>query len=102
MACNLRFNPKNARHVEAAKTLSMIDSKYKTAFVTMAIEAYREQHPDGIDTTELYMVKTLPNRCKHIPSSNAAPEAAVPASGKETTQAGNEAAEAALDFYEIT
>lgn len=54
---HLRFNSANARHQEAAEYLELVKTKYKAALVTAAIEAYRAQHPYGIDYQELEEIR---------------------------------------------
>ena len=54
---HLRFNAANTRHQEAAKYLELVKTKYKAALVTAAIEAYRAQHPYGIDYQELEEIR---------------------------------------------
>lgn len=50
---HIRFNRDNEHHAQAAEYMSAVKSKYKTAFVAAAIEAYRNTHPYGIDYDEL-------------------------------------------------
>ena len=59
LSCNLRFNTRNPRHVNAAKILSAVGPRYKTAFIALAVEAYQGQHPTGIDMQELSEVQRL-------------------------------------------
>ena len=54
---HLRFNAANTRHQEAAKYLELVKTKYKAALVAAAIEAYRAQHPYGIDYQELEEIR---------------------------------------------
>lgn len=50
---HLRFNPSNARHAEMFAYISSVKQKYKTALIVAALEAYRKQHPYGVDYQEL-------------------------------------------------
>ncbi|OUP69347.1 hypothetical protein B5F10_08960 [Anaerotruncus colihominis] len=54
---HLRFNAANARHREAAEYLAQVMGNYKTALIAVAIEAYRTQHPYGIDYQELEEIR---------------------------------------------
>ena len=50
---HIRFHPVNARHQQAAEYIQSVPHKQKTAFITAAIEAYRQLHPHGVDYQEL-------------------------------------------------
>ena len=45
--------------MNAAKALSAISPRYKTAFVTLAIEAFQRERPNGVDMQELSAVQLL-------------------------------------------
>lgn len=54
---HLRFNPRNPHHRRAAEYLSIVKGKYKTAFITAALESYLEQHPYGPDYRQLEEIR---------------------------------------------
>lgn len=54
---HLRFNPANIRHAEISAFISSVKPKYKTALIVAALEAYREQHPYGVDYRELEPIR---------------------------------------------
>jgi hypothetical protein len=50
---HIRFNAKNDLHMAAASLFASVKPKYRIAFLTAAVEAYRKEHPHGVDYAEL-------------------------------------------------
>jgi len=60
---HVRFNSRNPRHVQAAEILATVPTKYKTAFLTVAIESYMaSRYPPGINMDELVAVQKQTDR----------------------------------------
>lgn len=102
LACNLRFNPNNPHHAEAARMLSMIAPRYKTTFVSLAIEAYMETHPGGIDMNALFEAakegrKSYQPKSGIVENLNKKKEQAA----REESQLSDRMIDNALDFYDI-
>jgi hypothetical protein len=112
---HIRFNTFNARHRQAADYLGSVKHKLKTALVTAAIEAYKEQHPHGVDYRELediqkaswigFMPKAPIGKIQKLkPEISVIPRQTAPASPPEpptTLGAGDKAIADSLSFYEI-
>ena len=111
LSCNLRFNVKNERHMKAAELLSMVGSRYKTAFVALAVEAYINTHPSGIDINELREVQrdtwhnekepSDGNTKKIIKDACKISEAALPVVNDSEPDKNGEAVKTAMNFYNI-
>lgn len=90
---HVRFNSRNSRHVQAAEILASVPTKYKTAFLTVAIESYMaSRYPAGVNMNELVAVQKETERSfqpkspiqenlKHAPIRTPAPAAPTPAKG---------------------
>ena len=103
MSCNIRFNAKNSRHMKAAKVLSMIGLRYKTAFIAVAIEAYLKNHQDGIDSQELCEVQRetwggKPKNDVNLPAKGIISLPSEPARKPDESQ---DNINKALDYYNI-
>ncbi len=102
LACNIRFNAKNPRHLAAAQALSMIAARYKTSFVSLAIEAYLEAHPMGIDVTELLESQKSPRKSYQPKVSIIENIARVETAAQEEHEAqSTQAISDAIDYYNI-
>lgn len=60
---HVRFNGRNPRHVQAAEILATVPTKYKTAFLTVAIESYMaSRYPPGVNMDDLVAVQKETDR----------------------------------------
>lgn len=96
LGCNLRFNSGNERHLKAAQILSMVGMRYKTAFVTLAIEAYLDANPMGIDMNALLDVQKNTVR-------SGVPKVSIQENirRKKDLPQSNEAIKDGMNFYDI-
>lgn len=111
LSCNLRFNVKNERHMKAAELLSMVGARYKTAFVALAVEAYINTHPSGIDMNELQEIQKDTWRKENTKAKDIKPkitdsllyvrEPDPPAISAGEPEESREAAKSALNYYKI-
>jgi hypothetical protein len=89
---HVRFNERNTRQAEAAHILDTVPSKYKNAFLTLAIESYMTaHHPAGVNMEELMAIQKETDRSytpkNPIMDNLARPKKQVPAMAVNTKPA---------------